>query len=38
MRKFLVLIVAAIMPVLAFGQAQINTKKMKISDFPQKMT
>ena len=38
MRKFLILIVSALMPVLACAQAQINTKKMKIADFPQKVT
>lgn len=38
MKKFLILIVAAMMPFLAGAQAQINTKKMKIADFPQKVT
>lgn len=38
MKKFLILIVAAVMPFLAGAQAQINTKKMKIADFPQKVT
>ena len=31
MKKFLILIVAVLMPVLALAQAQINTKKTKIS-------
>lgn len=38
MRKFLILVVSVIMPILASAQAQINTKKMKIADFPQKVT
>ena len=38
MKKFLILIVSAMMPFLAGAQAQINTKKMKIADFPQKVT
>lgn len=38
MKKFLILIVAAVIPFLAGAQAQINTKKMKIADFPQKVT
>lgn len=38
MKKFLILVVSALIPVLASAQAQINTKKMKIADFPQKVT
>ena len=38
MKKFLILLAAALMPVFASAQAQINTKKMKIADFPQKVT
>lgn len=38
MKKFLVLFLAATMPVIAFAQAQINTKKIKIADFTQKVT
>ena len=38
MKKFLILLVAAMMPLLAAAQAQITTKKVKISDFPEKTT
>ena len=38
MRKFLILLISALMPILASAQAQINTKKVKISDFQQKVT
>lgn len=38
MKRFLILIIAATLPLLAGAQAQINTKKVKISDFPQKIT
>lgn len=38
MRKLLFLIAALIMPLLAHSQAQINTKKVKIEDFTQKVT
>lgn len=38
MKKFLILLVAAMMPLLATAQAQITTKKIKISDFPEKTT
>ena len=38
MKKFLVLIVSVLIPFIASAQAQINTKKMKIADFPQKVT
>lgn len=38
MKKFLVLLVAIILPLTTFAQAQITTKKIKISDFPEKTT
>lgn len=38
MKKFLILLISAMMPVLVSAQAQINTKKIKIADFPQKVT
>lgn len=38
MRKLLVTMILLAMPVLIWGQAQINTKKVKISDFTQKIT
>ena len=38
MKKFLILLVAIILPLTAFAQAQITTKKIKISDFTQKTT
>lgn len=38
MKKASVLIIAILLPLLSWGQAQINTKKMKISDFTQKIT
>lgn len=38
MKKFLVLIVAVIMPIMAAAQAQITTKKVKIADFTKKVT
>lgn len=38
MKKFIVLAVAFLLPIISFGQARIDTKKMKISDFPQKVT
>ena len=38
MKKFLILIVSVLMPFIASAQAQINTKKMKIADCPQKVT
>ena len=38
MKKILFIIAAALMPVLASAQAQINTKKVKIGDFTQKTT
>ena len=38
MKKLLIILIAAIMPLLAAGQAQITTKKVKISDFTSKIT
>ena len=38
MKKILIILIAAIMPLLAAGQAQITTKKVKISDFTSKIT
>ena len=38
MKKFLVLIISAMLPLMASAQAQINTKKVKIADFTQKVT
>lgn len=38
MRKTLAIILATLLPALAWGQAQINTKKVKIADFTQKIT
>jgi len=38
MKKAFAIILAALLPVLAWGQAQINTKKMKIADFTHKIT
>lgn len=38
MKKFTVILLALIMPFLAAAQAQIDTKKVKISDFTQKVT
>lgn len=38
MKKLLIIIAAALMPMMAGAQAQINTKKVKISDFTQKIT
>ncbi|MBQ7019526.1 MAG: hypothetical protein IJN30_00840 [Bacteroidales bacterium] len=38
MKKTFTIILAALLPALAWGQAQINTKKMKIADFTQKIT
>ena len=35
MKKTFTIILAALLPALAWGQAQINTKKMKIADFTQ---
>ncbi len=38
MKKFIVIALAVIMPFLAAAQAQIDTKKVKIGDFTQKVT
>jgi hypothetical protein len=38
MKKLLIILTAALMPIIAGAQAQINTKKVKISDFTQKTT
>ena len=38
MKRLVILLVAAMIPALASAQAQINTKKVKISDFTQKTT
>ena len=38
MKKLLIIIAALIMPLIAGAQAQINTKKMKIGDFTEKVT
>ena len=38
MKRFLTLLAALIIPLAALAQAQITTKKIKISDFPEKTT
>lgn len=38
MKRIVVFAVALLLPLMVFGQAQIDTKKMKISDFTQKIT
>lgn len=38
MKKFILFAFSAILSFTAFGQAQINTKKVKIADFTQKIT
>lgn len=38
MKKFTVIVIALLMPLLVLAQAQIDTKKVKISDFTQKIT
>lgn len=38
MKKALTIILALILPALAWGQAQINTKKVKLGDFTRKIT
>lgn len=38
MKRILIIFAAALLPVLACAQAQINTKKVKIADFPEKTT
>jgi hypothetical protein len=38
MKKYIVLLVSVLLPFMTFGQAQIDTKKVKIADFTQKIT
>ena len=38
MKKAFAIIIAIFLPLFAWGQAQINTKKVKLSDFTQKVT
>ncbi|MGM9764517.1 MAG: hypothetical protein ACI3ZQ_10905 [Candidatus Cryptobacteroides sp.] len=38
MKKILALTIAVLLPLLASAQAQVNTKKVKISDFTEKIT
>ena len=38
MRKTITIIISLLFPIILFGQAQINTKKVKIADFTQKVT
>ena len=38
MKRLFIIIIGIIIPVLASAQAQIDTKKVKISDFTQKVT
>ena len=38
MKKIIILAVSLLMPLMLCGQAQIDTKKIRISDFPQKVT
>ncbi len=38
MRKAIIFIISILLPLVASAQAQINTKKVKISDFTQKVT
>ncbi len=38
MKKIIILITAVMMPLLAGAQAQINTKKVKVGDFTEKVT
>ena len=38
MKKLLILMTTALIPLIAGAQAQVNTKKIKIADFPQKVT
>lgn len=38
MKRFITSIILAVLPVLAFAQAQITTKKEKVKDFPTKIT
>lgn len=38
MKKFIILVISLVFPLFAAGQAQIDTKKVKIADFTQKIT
>ena len=38
MRKVFIMLAVALLPLMAGAQAQINTKKVKISDFTEKIT
>ena len=38
MKRVLILIAAALMPIFVSAQAQINTKKVQIGDFTEKTT
>lgn len=38
MKRLLIILTGILIPILASAQAQIDTKKVKISDFPQKVT
>lgn len=38
MKRLIVIVLAFMMPLMAQGQAQINTKKVKIGDFTEKIT
>ena len=38
MKKILIILTAILLPLMASAQAQITTKKIKISDFPEKTT
>ena len=38
MKKIITLLISVMLPLLASGQAQINTKKVKIADFTEKVT
>lgn len=38
MKRLAILVAAILMPIMGFAQAQVNTKKVKISDFTQKVT
>ena len=38
MKKLLTILAVVLIPVIAGAQAQINTKKVKISDFTEKVT
>lgn len=38
MKKTIIILLTVLLPVFAWGQAQINTKKVKLSDFTQKVT